>query len=158
MALVSQELHEKLTELFDNSDDLHDLLADHIKMLDLKFLKTPYETDIIDVRGEISSVDYISVHYVNVFNYEDDIFTCNIEFEASVSTELDVEKAPQYYGYDEYDSGYVYRTDQEETHLFSAEIEVKLTADAKSIEEIQSIYIVGNDLEISAGSIPNPWR
>jgi hypothetical protein len=106
----------------------------------------------IEVSGKIDDVHNIRIHYVNVLDQENQTFTCEIEFEADLHLDLNVEVLGRYHSYDDYapDS---YTTSKSIYHVFGAEVVARFHPKAPEDLEFESVSVYGNSVKPSADQI-----
>lgn len=101
-ATVSQALHDALLKALQASDELSDELADEIKNLDVE-IERSFRRKADIVRAAIENVHSINVLSVNVLEQDNGRFICELEIEAEVALEMDLELGFEDYGDPYYD-------------------------------------------------------
>lgn len=160
-ATVSKELHTALEKALCDNERLSDLLEEHMKDMKIKGSRgiVSYRGNIASFSGKIYGVDEISIHYVNVLAQEDKTFTCEIELEALLCLDLDIETEGEYRGYgDDYDPPAHYNISQSVWHIFSAEVVAVFDQKNPQAIEIESAYIHGSTVDIRPDQITDRWR
>ena len=124
-ATVSKELHDSLEKALMENERLTDELADQIKSMELVggswSMRGRHQ---VMLSGRIVGVDDINILSVNVLDQEDNTFTCEVELEAGLCVDLNVEVG-EYYGYEPSSFHTMYRTIY---HYFYAEVITKFKA------------------------------
>jgi hypothetical protein len=103
--------------------------------------------------GRIDGVDDINILSVNVLDQEDNTFTCEVELEAGLCVDLNVEVA-KYYGYEPTRLHIMHRTIY---HYFYAEVITKFDQQAPEDIEFESIHVSGNSVELRPDQIDELW-
>jgi predicted nucleic acid-binding protein len=120
-ATVSRELREALEKVLCANDRLTEELADQIKNMELVPVHGSFRGNQGRVVGKIDDVDEIKIHYVNVLDQDGEEFSCEIEFEANLILNLNIEIEGRYHGYDDYERGRFFTTHESIWHVFGAE-------------------------------------
>ncbi len=107
------------------------------------------------ISGRIVGVDEINILSVNVLDQEDNTFTCEVELEAGLCVDLNVE-VEEYYGY-EPPSSHMHTMHRTIYHYFYAEVITKFDQKAPEDIEFESIYVSGNSVELRADQIEERW-
>lgn len=152
-ATVSRELHEALEKALCENDRLTEELADRIKNMELVPVRGSFRGYQVSVAGQIDDLDEIKIHSVNVLDQEGQTFTCEIEFEAALILDLNVGIEGQYHGYNDYERGRFFTTQESIWHFFSAEVVARFDPKAPEDIEFESVSVYGNSVELSTDQI-----
>jgi hypothetical protein len=150
---VSKELHDSLEKAMTENDRLTDELANQIK--DMELVGTSGwsmrgERHVIH-SGRIFGVDDVNILSVNVLDEEDNTFTCEIELEAGLCVDLNIE-VEEYYNY-EPPSRHFHTIQRTIYNYFYAEVKTKFDQKAPEEIEFESIHVSGNSVELRADQI-----
>jgi len=155
-ANVSKELHDALEEALKKNEYLTDELADQIKSMELESMELVGSRGSWSMRGghlmisgRIVGVDDINILSVNVLDQEDNNFTCEVELEAGLCVDLDVEVE----GYSGYESSSFHTMHRTIYHYFYAEVITNFDQKVSEDIDFDSIHVSGNSVELRADQI-----
>lgn len=157
-ANVSKELHAALQEALQENERLGDELADQIKSVELVCSPGSWSTQRAQVRvsGRIYGVDDINILSVSVLDQDGDIFTCEIELEARLCLDLNVEVGG-YQDYGDYKPPSFQTLQTSIHHYFCAEVITKFERKAPENIELESVSVSGNSVELRPEQIDDRW-
>jgi PIN domain len=141
-ATVSQELHQALEKALRASEYLRDWLAEKIKDSGVVIEgSSSFRGMGASLAGKIDRVHSVNLTSVNVLDQREQTFTCELEVEAEVAVNIDVE-FPSRYGMDYEPPTYrsVYRS---KIAYFYSEVVVRFDRSTGELE-FDSIYVSGN--------------
>ena len=149
-ATVFKELYDALEKALCESDQLAEELSSQIKSMELVPLHGSFRGDEGRADGNIDGIDDINIISVSVFNREQEIFTCEIEFEAALILNLNAEIDWRYDDNEDYRRFTIHDSIY---HIFSAEVIVRFDPKAPQDIEFESICVYGNSVELSADQV-----
>jgi hypothetical protein len=157
-ANVSKELHDALENALKANERLNDELADEIKSMELVGSRGPWHMRAgdVSVSGKIDGVDEINILSVNVLDQEADKFTCEVEVEAGLYLELNVEVSGEY-GHGDYKPPSFHNINRTVYDYFYAEVILKFDQKVPGEVEFQSIHVSGNSVELRPDQIEDRW-
>jgi hypothetical protein len=150
---ASKELHDALEKAMKKNDQLTEGLADQIK--DMELVGTPglstRGTHKVSFTGRIFGVDDLDILSVNVLDEQENTFTCEVELEAGLCVDLNVE-VEEYHHY-EPPSLHFHTIQRTIYHYFYAEVITKFDQQAPEEIDFESIHVSGNSVELRADQI-----
>jgi hypothetical protein len=88
-----------------------------------------------------------------VLDQDGEEFSCEIEFEANLILNLNIEIEGRYHGYDDYERGRFFTTHESIWHVFGAEFGARFDQKAPEDIEFEAVNVYGNSVELSADRI-----
>ncbi len=139
-ATVTEKLHDRLLSFLANSEYLKTNLIDRLRGREIRVTGLHRLSDQIEVAAEIADATDVNVHHLNVLSENaDQTFVCEIEFEAYLWIDLEIEEGTTSTG-----GAFEARASHSEsdtiTKYFSAEVVVRFDPANPEDSEFESIY------------------
>jgi PIN domain len=148
-AMVSKELHEALERALTKDEQLNSRLANQITGMELASAHVTFQSSEINVSGTILYVSNISIYLVNVLGHEGSTFTCEIEFEAELSLDLDVKIRRLYDNEDTEGRPDSYSVSTSIYRIFYAEVMATFERGPPQALSIDAVDVSGSAVELS---------
>jgi PIN domain len=151
-ATVSKELYDALEKAITENETLSDTLAEHLKDLDVETSRRGRYGGPTLMSGKVEQIDDISIHYVNVLEHVGRQFTCEIEFEAELIMELEIEIEGQY-NYDDYEPSHHFSLGKTIRRIFLAEIVADFDSTTPDEIAFDSVYVSARSIELDSDEL-----
>lgn len=152
-ANATKELYDALSTAIGANEYVSDRLAEQVKEEEINTGRRSKFEDRSITKAEIERVDRINILDVEILDRDDRQFICEVEFEAEIVVELEVEIEGGYG--DDYASPYRYGRQRAIHRLFYAEIVVsEFDSNDPAAMTFESIYVPAREIEIEVDEIP----
>ena len=149
-ATVSQELHQALEKALRDSEYLRESLVEEIyEMVPVRVERSSSFRRAVSLTAKIDDVHSVNIISVNVFEQQEQTFTCELEVEADVTLDIDVEIEGGY-GYggpDDYEPPEHHSIRRSKTEYLYAETVVRFEPPTGDLE-FESISMVNQAIRI----------
>ncbi len=150
-ATVSKELLNDLEQAISENEPLRESLAEQLRGRGVEMSRW---RGISLASGVVRKVDDINIHYLNVLDRQGTSFACEIEFEAGLTLELEVETEERFrseYGY--YEPPRVYSVERYCHRSFLAEVVVNFDPKAPDDVDVESVSVYKRNVEIDVDDL-----
>ena len=159
-ATVTQSLHDSLLQFLTNSDHLKNELSSSLKHRAVRVTGLNRFSDHLEVEASVSDVSDLNVHHLSVISQnEHETFNCEIDFEANLWIDFEIDVGISSTGADFRPIDSVIETEGINQPFLSAEVTVEFYPANPEKSEIVAVYC-DPDIEIPGTEIDalRPFR